>query len=403
MLWGVGQLARRSAGLDWSLVVRWRNLGSLEQELLSFGVRGRELSAARLKALPELLYVLYGQDNIADSDAALAAADHVAATMAGYIEALRNPTEKRVAQAIWASTPDFQGRSIEVRQHTLRNFGVGPTLYRELRKRLTHELADELRRSLSPSDEHSPRLSPATVPKVRQLYRYAQESLLFVEAYDTVAKAARELEPGRVTTELVLANAGGRTTYSELSLWAHAMCLHFFRAVVAQPSGRNFLKMGLPPAWWVTKLSLPFGESDQTLIEEALADTEDAYGFFVALSELEDDRGIVERWFRLLSNPSRGSSDVDLGSDDREDVRTRLVVLCQFLESVFPSETRPVLEAMQRYDAILFHLLDPVPRIAEGVEDAEYASHVRAVVDQAMSCRPDRYLFGRLERASIRI
>lgn len=176
-----------------------------------------------------------------------------------------------------------------------------------------------------------------------------------------------------------------------------------FRAVVAQPSGRNFLKMGLPPAWWVTKLNLPFGESDQTLIEEALADTEDAHGFFAALSDIEDDRGIVERWFRLLGNPSRGSSGVDLGSDDREDVRTRLVVLCQFLESAFPSETRPVLEAMQRYDAILFYLLDPVPRIAEGVEDAEYASRVRDVIDHSSLCRPDRYLFGRPERASIRI
>lgn len=384
-------------------MVRWRNLGSLEQELLSFGVRGRELSAARLKALPELLYVLYGRDNIADSDAELAAADHVAATMSGFIESLRDPTEKRVAQAIWASTPDFQGRSIEVRQHTLRNFGVGPTLYRELRKRLTHELADELRRSLSPSDEHSPRLLPATVPKVRQLYRYAQESLLFVEAYDTMARAARQLEPGRLTTELVLANIGGRTTYSELSLWAHAMCLHFFRAVVAEPDGRDFLKMGLPPAWWVMKLGLPFGDSDQDLIEKALAETEDAGDFFVALRELEEERGIVKRWFELLGNPFRGTSEHDLGSDDREDVRTRLVVLCQFLESVFPSDTRPVLEVLQRYDAILFHLLDPVPVIAEGVEDAEYASHVRDVIDQSRLSRPERYLVGRAESASIRI
>lgn len=388
---------------DWSSVVRWRNLGSLEQELLSFGVRGRELSAARLKALPELLCVLYGQENLADAEAELAAADHVAAMMSGFIESLRDPTEKRVAQAIWAGTPDFQGKSIEVRQHLLRGFGVGPTLYRELRKRLTNDLADELRRSLSPPDERTPRLSPSTVPMARQLYRYAQESLLFVEAYDTMAIAAQQLELSRTTTELVLANIGGRTTYSELSLWSHAMCLHFFRALVAEPDGRAFLRTGLPTAWWVMKLSLPFGESDQAVIEQALAETEDATEFFVALRELEADRGVVRRWFALLGNPSRGSSDFDLGSDDREDVRTRLVALCQFFESVFPSDARPLLESLQRYDAILFYLLDPVVPVAEGIEDAAYAAHVRAVLDQARLCRPDRYLFGRSERPSIRI
>lgn len=384
-------------------MVRWRSLGSLEQELLSFGVRGRQLSPARLQALPELLYVLYGQETLADPDAESAAASHVAATMSGYIDSLQDPTEKRVAQAIWGSTVDFQGKSMEFRQHALRKFGVGPTLYRELRRRLAHSLADELRRSLLPPDEHSPRLSPDTVAKTRQLYRYAQESLLFLEAYDRMASAARQLEAGRSTTELVLASIGGHTTYSELSLWAHAMCLHFFHAVVAETDGRGLLRLGLPPAWWVMKLSWPFSDSDRALIEQALADSEDAHEFFVSLRELEDEAGIVKRWFQLLGNPSGGTNDLDLGSDDREDVRTRLVVLCQFLESVFPLEARPVLEGMQRYDAILFHLLGPVPSIAAGVEDAPYAAHVFDVVAQARSCPPNRYFFGRPERASIRI
>ena len=387
-------------------MVRWRELKSLEDELASFGVRSQELSAERLRAFPEVLWVLYGQEHLDNSDALEEASEHVETVIRRFIDSLKDQTDQRVAEAFLATTKQFQRKTVDDRVRELKNAEqIPPGLYRSRRNVLKREIAAELRRSLVPEvikQNQTKQLSPEVREAARQLYRYAQETLLYVEAYDYAAHTIETLrDVGHYATARQIIRSACCT--SDSALWAHAHWLEYLRILQHDHEGSAFLREGLPTSWWRYQPMFPFSDSEENelclAVSEAKADEPGA--FIEVLCELEYGKEKRTDWAGCLAAPEPLEPGFHPSKQDRDRLRNRLVTVCLFLKDVFPDDIMPVSEVGEEFWMVFDYLTTGLRIELLAPHHDEEGLRVLAVVNDAQLNRPLMHLFGEVEDISI--
>lgn|GEM_PF-2761740 len=391
-------------------MVRWRELKSLDDELASFGVRSQKLSAERLRAFPEVLWVLYGREHLEYSDAFEAASEHVKRVIQEFIDSLEDQTDQRVAQAFLATTPQFEHKTVEDRERELKNVEqIPPGLYRSRRNVLKREIAAELRRSLHPDPHLQPPLSPKARHAARQLCKYAHETLVYIEAFDhaTCSLWAAKQPPNgnRISWYGSLrdhACLDGRTRDSDTSLWLFAHCLRYLQVLQNDSSGRDFLREHMSVSWWSIQLEIPFDTSD-ILTQLANAEVDQPGPFVDAMCETPQGEYLYRRWVHFLADPPvvlpvEHDHRFPYPVGERNSLRTRLVALCRFLQPSFREDVRPRDLVQREFKKVVSHLLRVGPNAINPSGSDEWVE-ISRVFRHAIFSRPsDRYLFGEVER-----
>jgi hypothetical protein len=377
-------------------------------ELASFGVRSQELSAERLMAFPEVLWVLYGKETLDTPEALLAAALNVERVIRAFIASIEDPIDRRIAQAFLATTTEFQRKTVEQRKRDLVGKSITPGLYDDRRDVLKFEITAALRRSANLQTL----LSPEALDAARQLCKYSHEALIYIEAFDHVTCslfAAQRQRPEGVHQLLWFellrdhARVDGYTFESDMSLWLFAHCLKYLQLLQADSSGREYLREHMSVSWWRYQLEIPFDPAD-ILTQLINLEVDQPEALDDALRETSTGEHLCRRWLFFLTGPPRvqpaeQDDRFPYPEGERNSLRTRLVALARFLGAEFPEEVRSRDLVGREFRTIVSHLL-PVDPDAAKRSGSEHWTEIAKVFFSAISSRPpvDRYVFGENER-----
>jgi hypothetical protein len=273
------------------------------------------------------------------------------------------------------------------------------------RKRIEPKLLDMLamllyQRSVRvlPSPLSTAVLASKTVSYMRQLYRYAQEALLYVETFDVMSEIVgdlRDADAGQIY-RMAFANISIESHFTDRALWAFSYAHSAFVSTVRDPEGARFLREALPPMWWDAKLDRPFHWHSAEALDSVLSDAYDADELGRRLRSTEDGAKLESYWRRLLSNPDFTADPIDTHpyAVERESLRVQLVVLCQLLRGFFPEETRPPEEMQDAYQSIIFNMLILVGQYATDRSIPDHTRSVEKGIARAMRNIPAHYVFG---------
>lgn len=128
-------------------MIRGQRATPLQAELESFARRARCLSAARLEHFSGVLEVLYGTDRMADACRRETAAEFVARELAVIIAGIKDPVDRRIAEALFAAQEEFHELNVTERLEYVdehdRTFSR--ELYKTRRSRIIRDVAAVLR------------------------------------------------------------------------------------------------------------------------------------------------------------------------------------------------------------------------------------------------------------------
>lgn len=242
-------------------------------------------------------------------------------------------------------------------------------------------------------------LRPDTLFQLRQLYRYGQEALMHLEAFDVMAmivSTLRQADAGPIY-RMALGNISNESHFTDLALWSFAQCHSAFVRVISDPVGARFLRDGLPSIWWAQRLDRPMSGHSTRAYEEfdqALTEAENADEFGQRLRRSPGTMRMETEWRQLLSAEDlRDDPEGEYGGD-REDLRVRLVALCQFLARMFPEDTRPAEETKAYYGVTVHDCLVLVGEYATARSIPDDQGRVEQAIRLALAFPPKRHIFG---------
>jgi hypothetical protein len=387
----------------------------LHKQLDSFGRRGRRLTAARLQRYPGVLVALFGQEALADADAEQILAERVERAILAIIAGINDERDRRIAEAVFCAKPEFYGLNVDARQRKIKDMGGGDLRerYKTQRARIVSDVADALQRmcGAQKAADRDALLSPEAQRTARQLYRYAQQALVPIEAYGFCNRFASFFhdrcwnarfsgaDPGRLPhgwlaeytddalhgKSLRLAPAG-RSVTSDTALWAFTYYHKYRRTLLREPTGRDYLQENLSAQCWRRmQLGVPFqsDEIDRMLSAQAQCEVDDSRTLVENLRSDSQGRSIHEKWLRILTVEEFEPRDsFDRERDDWQNegdymdsrLSSDLLALCALLQYVFPRDT--LMRRSERSLGEMRHLVRegllefgvPVDRDSMGVE-----------------------------------
>ena len=372
-----------------------RGEDQLCDELESFGRLARGLTANRLQSFPGVLVALFGEEACTDPARRHVLAKKTETVLIDIIAGMRNPTDRQIAEIIFAARPEFHDEYITDRLRYVEVEGGSSirALHQTKRRRIITEVAASLRATQLPeeqsaalavaAEEAAPSLSPQARRAARQLYRYAQHALIVVDAFDLCGRFADTLnrsidrakdnqkKPSYPHHEWLWEFNGqgtGRTLRfadaptgrpSIFGLWALAYYHRYLRAVLNDPTGRDLIRVNLPDNDWrwlqaqLFDLNFPFHQDDIDKMLAVLDDiTLDYDSLFVYVLRKDEPRGrlIHDKWMSLLLATKTGTWSTSSeratwlpGLEERRNLIDHLAKLCGLLSRVFPDETRSLL------------------------------------------------------------
>lgn len=265
-------------------------------------------------------------------------------------------------------------------------------------------------------------LSPQASQFARQLYRYAQRALVFIDAFDlcdnfaprlqvlfTVIRLAED-KPDDLPREwmsiygdgesAVLLVGASRTEESDKGLWSFAYGLRYLRNLLRDRSGNDYVREILPAECWENMQQYPTFDSREidkmvVVLDEGPVDTPKA--FVDSLCSHSAGRAVHDHWMKLLTAQSVEFGDL-VSSESRRQAADYLLMLSCALQYDFPEET--FWEPGEEFEAAVASI------ISEGAEELgadlyEEGTDVRAIAsltDAALDYSPLRYVAAEDER-----
>ena len=227
-----------------------------------------------------------------------------------------------------------------------------------------------------------------------QLYRYAQQTSLCIEAYEACSRCeeAAEGDDHRVLRVV----PARRTIYSDESLWMFVHCVEYLREMKTDPAARKYLREHVSIHWWETGF-LTFGQEGGARLQQALAEDESdsPRAFVELLNRNPAGAAISEEWLAVLTGHWLDRSRHPEADDfplrmDRCGLLDDLMELCVALQYLFPEETLSTGEAFLGYHAVVFGLAT-WGRADEGVPFPEQHQKGIKLVRDALDNPPKRY------------
>jgi tetratricopeptide (TPR) repeat protein len=359
---------------------------ALVTALEQFG-RRREvcLATAKLETFPEVLTTLFGDDIQEDSDLLHQKAVEVEQALLEIISRLRDDTDRRIAQAVLAAHPDFHSKNTSDRIKVLVAEGISSDVYWTRRPALIREISADLQERVAPQSavEVGPPLSEESLRKLGQLYRYAQDAAVKLEAFsasafmvrsespssenasDAAGTAAGELDTGDEFTDkfLDLISQTDRP-FADWALWCFAYCHKYLQELMRDRGARDYLRESLPTDWLVGgTISIPFATSEIDLIVETLstAPNDGPLEFVDALCQSEQGKSLYGRWDALLHSADwhrRYSEQQSLQptAPNRDSLLAAMVGLCRALQARLPDQTLSAQAAAHDYSTALLSI-----------------------------------------------
>jgi len=336
----------------------------LTAALDAFGRDEKKLSAGRLEHHRELLVALFGEETMGNPVRCRIEAQRVERALREIIEDVADPVDRRIAQAVFASEPEFYGMLVKERKAHAEKYGIGVSAdqYAKRRPQIIRDVEAALPRVLAAQDaDEVDRLSP-TVPPAHAgwLYRYAQEALLCVEIWDSCARNAESHREFDGYFEAARAILTPRTNMADIGLWALALC-HTSLLALERGAGRAFLGEDFfsPGSAWRARFFSVFsdqqvGEMQSALVRAAKNAMEQSliaaghvepHPFIDQLRASEAGEIIRDRWRMLLTASDRDPYGEDRNGvrlprpQDREQLDASLLSLCALMHARLPKGT----------------------------------------------------------------
>jgi hypothetical protein len=318
-----------------------------------FGSRERQLSAASLIHDRDILIALYGEEWTKTSALQQKAlAKKVEAGIRAVIADYAEGPEKRAAEVVFAAAKEFHGLLVKERIAVVESSPDDRAFtheqYERLRLRVVTNMCGSLPHVLD-NLVHTELLGdaePECTRSLRQLFRYAQQAAVLVDAHATCvahsAKARKNIE-GCSALPLI---PGQRTPWGDEALWALSHCLRYLHIAKADPQCCEYLRERIAVAWWGGSQLSPGLTKAQSDVLISIAADRGSVGIDEAINGLcESDVGMstCSAWYAALKTPIHARR-----------LRSNLVEVCATLETLFPEESMRAAEAGRIYrDALL--------------------------------------------------
>lgn len=224
-------------------------MSPLQEAVESFGRRGRRLTAARLAAVPDILIALRGPRVLADLDARRELAGEVEQTLRATISDMKDPTDRRIAQVILASEPEFYDDTIERRKQTVLagDMAFSANQFAMRRPRIVTELVVALRAQLGGVEVSTDGSIPGdTHAFITQLARSTRALGVMVYAYDVAALCAHRAGGREKLHEALVKQIASRNSISDSAMFEYAWTQYLLRkASLDSTLTRWMLEQGL--------------------------------------------------------------------------------------------------------------------------------------------------------------
>lgn len=344
--------------------------------LATFGSSERQLDADHLEHHKDVLVALFGESILEDPSRRRAAAEQVEQRMLQIIGDIPDVARKRAAEVVFASDTLFHNRYVYWRITAVVNSkedrAFEETQYKHLREWVLRHMETELPRLLAAAERipDGQLMSEQAKRAARQLYRYAQPTLVALEAFNDCVRFESELrsrfsDARGATVDLIYIDHGWLGEYgkpgedfrlvpvdygfeSDEALWAFAYYNKYRRALLGDPTGRDYLRENLAKDQWLdVQRGAPFPAADIEVLESALvtAEIDEATAYVVALCQDDTGRAVNKKWMELLTTDvyelgrAEQAEEWRPTSGDRSRLIWDLLGLCIALQGVFPKDT----------------------------------------------------------------
>lgn len=398
---------------------------NLQAALSTFGRRERQLSAANVAHHGQLLDALFSEAELRDPDRKRALAIRVENAIREVIGAYADTPQKRAAEVVFAADPQMYGLDVQERLAVVETSdrAFTPSQYSRLRKKVIEHMVAALPYALSlvegdEGDEDDGPLSSRARRYARQLYRYAQQPLVLIEAYNDCVRFEHELasrfDLARALVDVAKTSYGwwakygnpgedyrfvplSHTPKTDEAIWRLAYCERYRKALLSEPTGRAHLRENLPANVWVAiQYPLVFPEDYVDVLGSALGSLEiDSSSNFSAELESSDmGRGLKEGWLKFLACRWAQVERQEMRErypirTDKEGLALKLLYLCVLLQDLFPEDTlgdREYRFNQALWDCVEWGVLETIQSF-----DVEDLDQVEDVATGIFDRRPDRY------------
>ena len=397
----------------------------LYKALNSCGRRERQLSASNLDHHRDILIALFGQAALKQEHERRIKAQLVEDTMREIIESYADGAERRAAEVVFASQPEFYGLNVNQRIAVVetKDHSFSRDQYARLRKRVVTNMASALPYALASKDDSTnEKVLASSVQRVAsQLYRYAQPALAILEAFNDCIRFEEKLstnykspevfiveikrydwlfqfgEPGK-DFRLVPTDAN---IYSMKALWTFVYYQRFLRELLNDQEGRDYLRGKLPIDIWVEiqKYS-PFTKAEIDLMETTLdtAEVDEAFAYFETLSKDDSKKAVCKKWLTMLANNDnmqvyrKPVIERKAYPNSRDDLIWAILGLCMILQNDFPKET--LTNSYTNYYKLAVFMNVSQGLIESNVykdDDDRNHTSITNLINDILSRRPSRY------------
>jgi hypothetical protein len=398
----------------------------LYDALRTFGRNERQLSAANLEHNEKILSALRGEGALRHDSERHKVAQVVEKAMRQVIEEMTDRAKRRAAEVVFASQPEFYGlyvnERIAVVTSNKEDLAFLGNQYKRMREWVLDHMAVALPHALATAESQaaSELMSPTAMRAARQLYRYAQATLVVLEAFNDCVRFETELRSRfgyaqAASVDLVHIDHGwlgkfgepghdfrivpvGRGLQSDEALWAFAYYNKYRRVLLKEPSARDYLRENLHKEQWLdVQRGAPFTDDEVAVLESYLDATEidESHAYMTALCRAQDGRAVVEKWVSILATNRHERDGPEMSTEllpttrDRSRLIPVLLGLCMALQDFFPRETLILLDFEYRHDvsATVSEGLRTL-HLPPSVEDFERRNRL---AEDIASRRPPRY------------
>lgn len=268
-----------------------------------YGRRARRLSPSRLMEFREVVGFLKN-----DSETVSAAAERVAARLTQIIEGIIDPVDRRIAEALLASKPEFYEKTVSMRQAHVREHDVGfsDDQYKTRRRRIIRDVAAALIEAASLVHDGE-LLSTSAQRCARDLAWATQHLIAYLEAFDYSVRVLELLPKTSNFRQFGSQLLHARTVYHDDSLWWFARCNAALHALTMMPAGRDYIRRTARGEWHLGTFRHGFLDRDIAVLRSALKSFPDEPSDF-ATHVRSTHRGVnvANRWARLLRADGAG-------------------------------------------------------------------------------------------------
>lgn len=349
--------------------------------LEKFGRQAARLDPAKLERFPFVLTALFGDEVQGHQDVFHRRAADVEVALLDVIARLRDKTDRRVATAVLAASPEFYGKTTSRRLDLLAAEGISSDVFWTRRPLVLREVSSELQATFPERSIAGASSSPVdqSLRKLEQVFRYAQDVAVKLEAFSAGASVAA-VEDRALDTLFEERGAGDAETgagdaFLDLisqtdqplvswSLWSYAFFHRYMRDVARDSYARDLLREELPTNWSIgDRSSVPFTEAETDLMLDTLQSNagDDPVGFVEALVRTEMGRILYGRWDALLHSTDWRQQYAEpmhqsVTARRRDSLLATLVEICRVLQGHFPGLVLSTDTAANDYSVAFFSI-----------------------------------------------